>query len=88
MQATAAEWALVWMGHARHLIHTAGWDSVCKQVFFVHDEIVFECPIEMADQLQELVRHAAMLAGRTLFGSASPYFPVSVAINANYGEAK
>lgn len=88
VQATAAEWALVWMGHARHLIHTAGWDSVCKQVFFVHDEIVFECPIEMADQLQELVRHAAMLAGRNLFGSASPYFPVSVAINANYGEAK
>lgn len=88
VQATAAEWALVWMGHARHLIRTAGWGEVCQQVFFVHDEIVFECPVELAEQLQDLIRHAAMLAGRTLFGASSPYFPVSVAINANYGEAK
>lgn len=88
VQATAAEWALVWMGHARHLIHTAGWDNQCRQVFFVHDEIVFECPVELAEKLAALVRHAAMLAGRTLFGAHSPYFPVAVAINDNYGEAK
>ncbi|MGP5390114.1 bifunctional 3'-5' exonuclease/DNA polymerase [Glutamicibacter arilaitensis] len=88
VQATAAEWALVWMGHARHLIHQAGWSRICKQVFFVHDEIVFECPTELAPQLQEVIRHAAMLAGRTLFGQASPRFPVSVAISDNYAEAK
>jgi DNA polymerase-1 len=57
-------------------------------VFFVHDEIVFECPTELAGQLQELIRHAAMLAGRSLFGQASPRFPVSVAISGNYADAK
>ena len=88
VQATAAEWALVWMGHARHLIHQAGWSQTCRQVFFVHDEIVFECPTELAGQLQELIRHAAMLAGRSLFGQASPRFPVSVAISGNYADAK
>ncbi|MEF9979886.1 MAG: bifunctional 3'-5' exonuclease/DNA polymerase [Glutamicibacter sp.] len=88
VQATAAEWALVWMGHARHLIHQAGWSRTCRQVFFVHDEIVFECPTELAGQLQELIRHAAMLAGRSLFGQASPRFPVSVAISGNYADAK
>ena len=88
VQATAAEWALVWMGHARHLIHQAGWGRDCQQVFFVHDELVFECPEELAEQLQRLIQHAARLAGRTLFGAASPHFPVSVAISANYGDAK
>jgi len=88
VQSTAAEWALVWMGHARHLIHQAGWGELCQQVFFVHDEIVFECPVERADQLKQLIQHAAMLAGRTLFGAASPRFPVSVAICSNYAEAK
>ncbi|WP_073705832.1 bifunctional 3'-5' exonuclease/DNA polymerase [Glutamicibacter sp. 0426] len=88
VQATAAEWALVWMGHARHLIHQAGWSRSCRQVFFVHDEIVFECPTELAGQLQELILHAAMLAGRSLFGQASPRFPVSVAISGNYADAK
>lgn len=88
VQSTAAEWALVWMGHARHLIHQAGWSEVCRQVFFVHDEIVFECPNELADQLQRLIAHAALLAGRTLFGAASPHFPVSVAISSNYADAK
>jgi len=88
VQSTAAEWALVWMGHARHLIHQAGWGEVCRQVFFVHDEIVFECPNELADQLQRLIAHAALLAGRTLFGAASPHFPVSVAISSNYADAK
>jgi len=88
VQSTAAEWALVWMGHARHLIHQAGWGEVCQQVFFVHDEIVFECPEELAEQLQGLIQHAALLAGRTLFGAASPHFPVSIAISSNYGDAK
>lgn len=88
VQSTAAEWALVWMGHARHLIRQAGWAQSCQQVFFVHDEVVFECPVELADRLGELVRHAALLAGRTLFGGHSPNFPVSVAISQNYSEGK
>lgn len=88
VQSTAAEWALVWMGHARHLIRQAGWGDSCQQVFFVHDEVVFECPDELAEDLGKLVRHAALLAGRTLFGEHSPNFPVSVAISQNYSEGK
>ncbi|MFC0420282.1 bifunctional 3'-5' exonuclease/DNA polymerase [Glutamicibacter ardleyensis] len=88
VQSTAAEWALVWLGHARHLIRQAGWGDTCQQVFFVHDEAVFECPVELAPQLGELVRHAALLAGRTLFGEHSPNFPVSVGISQNYAEGK
>lgn len=88
VQSTAAEWALIWMGHARHLIHQAGWSQECRQVFFVHDEIVFECPEGRAPQLAEIIRHAAALAGRTLFGDQSVNFPVSVVITENYAEAK
>ncbi len=88
VQSTAAEWALIWMGHARHLIHQAGWSQDCRQVFFVHDEIVFECPQHMAPQLAEIIRQAAALAGRTLFGEQSVNFPVSIAITDSYAEAK
>ena len=88
VQSTAAEWALLWMGHARALIHQAGWTGICQQVFFVHDEVVFEAPVELAEQLGQLLAHAAMLAGRTLFGGQSPAFPVSLAITSSYAEAK
>ncbi len=88
VQSTAAEWALIWMGHARHLIHQAGYSHLCRQVFFVHDEIVFECPVELADELAGMIRTAAALAGRTLFGAHSVNFPVSIAVTANYADAK
>ncbi|WP_313814112.1 bifunctional 3'-5' exonuclease/DNA polymerase [Glutamicibacter sp.] len=88
VQSTAAEWALIWMGHARHLIHQAGYSQLCRQVFFVHDEIVFECPVHLAEELAGMIRAAAALAGRTLFGAHTVNFPVSIAVTANYAEAK
>ncbi|WP_418907225.1 bifunctional 3'-5' exonuclease/DNA polymerase [Glutamicibacter endophyticus] len=88
VQATAAEWALAFMGHARHLVHSAGWDQQVRQVFFVHDEVVFDAPQELATQLGQLLRHAAVLAGRSLFGDSSPNFPLSIAAVQSYAEAK
>jgi len=88
VQSTAAEWALIWMGHARHLIHQAGYSQQIRQVFFVHDEIVFECPVELAGELSQMIRAAAALAGRTLFGTQNVNFPVSIAVTSNYAEAK
>ena len=88
VQSTAAEWALVWMAHTRHLIYSAGLHTRCRQVFFVHDELVFETEEALAEGLSHAIRQGARQAGQTLFGQHSPDFPVSVATVKSYADAK
>ena len=88
VQATAAEWALVWMAHTRHLIHAAGLHTHCRQVFFVHDELVFETDEQLAAGLAHAIEQGAQRAGQTLFGPDSPGFPVSIATVRSYADAK
>lgn len=88
VQATAAEWALVWMAQTRHLIFSAGLHTRCRQVFFVHDEIVFETEPELAEGLAQAIRLGAQRAGLALFGAQAPDFPVSIATVKSYAEAK
>lgn len=88
VQATAAEWALIWMAQTRHLIFSAGLHTRCKQVFFVHDEVVFETDTELAQGLAQALKLAAQRAGQTLFGPNAPDFPVSINTVANYADAK
>lgn len=88
VQSTAAEWALAWMAQARHLIHAAGLHTRCRQVFFVHDEVVYEADEELAAGLAQVVQQAAQRAGQNLFGRHSPDFPVSIATVRCYADAK
>ncbi|MCW4464005.1 bifunctional 3'-5' exonuclease/DNA polymerase [Glutamicibacter sp. MNS18] len=88
VQATAAEWALVWMAQTRHLVFSAGLHTRCRQVFFVHDELVFETEPELAEGLARAIRLGAHRAGQSLFGPQSPDFPVSIATVRSYAEAK
>jgi DNA polymerase-1 len=92
VQGTAAEWAMCWMASLRQGLHDlSGRAWVTKSahlVFFMHDEVVIHCPEAQADAVAELVRNAAVEAGRLLFGSLPVDFPLTIAVVDNYGQAK
>ncbi len=92
VQGTAAEWALCWMASIRRrlseLAQGAWFTEAPHLVFFLHDEIVVHCPAEFADRVAIEVRAAAVEAGQLVFGAIPAEFPVTVAIVADYGQAK
>ncbi|MFG1925548.1 bifunctional 3'-5' exonuclease/DNA polymerase [Cryptosporangium sp. NPDC048952] len=86
VQATAAEWALIWLvGLRRRLRPTA--PTGAELVFFVHDEVVVHCPETMADEVRAAVLDAADEARRLLFGATPVQFPLDVAVVTSYAEA-
>lgn len=84
VQATAAEWALVWLALVRAGL--AGVDGA-ELVSFVHDELVVHTPLGAQAQIEELVRRCADRAGRLLFGSSGVRFPLDVAAVGCYADA-
>lgn len=97
VQGSAAEWAMSWMAILRGQLQTM--TGACGQapapfaasphlVFFVHDEIVVHTPVDLADQVADLVRAAAVSAGQLLFGDYAIEFPLSVAIVDCYADGK
>lgn len=86
MQATAAEWALIWLvGLRRRLGPTEA--AGARLVFFVHDEVVVHCPEPMADEVRTAVLAAADEARRLLFGETPVRFPLDVAVVRSYADA-
>lgn len=84
VQATAAEWALVWLALMRtELAVIPG----AELVSFVHDEIVVHAPAASAATVSDLVRAAAVRAGRLLFGAVDVRFPLDVAAVTCYADA-
>ena len=84
VQATAAEWALVWLALVRTGLATVDGAGL---VSFVHDEIVVQAPVESGAAITELMRQSADRAGRLLFGATGVRFPLDVAAVSCYADA-
>jgi DNA polymerase-1 len=90
VQATAAEWALCWLGDLRRRLRAsqrAGMDAG-ELVFFLHDEVVLHVPDTFVDTALGLVNEAATTATELLFGRIPIDFPVNVAVVDSYADAK
>jgi len=98
VQGTAAEWALCWIGSIRRRLWQLGLDAHSDAdapladrphlAFFLHDEVMVHTPLDLAEQVGDEIRAAAVEAGRLIFGDAPVQFPVTVATVASYDQAK
>ena len=89
VQGTAAEWALCWLADLRtRLAALGGVDGrPARLVYFLHDEVIVEAPVPLADAVVEAVRSAARLAGHLLFGTFPVEFALDVSCVARYSDA-
>lgn len=86
VQATAAEWALIWLVGLRRRLRP-GHSAEARLVFFQHDEVVVHCPQGVADAVRGAVLEAADEARRHLFGATPVLFPLDVAVVTSYADA-
>ena len=56
-------------------------------VYFLHDEVIVEAPVELTDAVTDAVRSAARRAGQLLFGSFPVEFALDVSAVARYSDA-
>jgi DNA polymerase-1 len=89
VQGTAAEWALCWLADLRRRLIALGEVRGRRPalVYFLHDEVIVETPVELADAVGEAVRAAARRAGELLFGRFPVEFALDVACVQSYAEA-
>lgn len=91
VQASAAEWALCWMAELRLRLAELGDGSLEHAphlVYFLHDEIMVHTPEQLAPRVEQVVRAAAVQAGRLLFGTFPVDFPLQIATVDTYADAK
>jgi DNA polymerase I len=65
-----------------------GADTAARLVFFQHDEVIVQCPEDMAGAVVDAVGAAAAEAGQLVFGPTPVRFPVTTAVVASYADAK
>ncbi|CAM3855588.1 bifunctional 3'-5' exonuclease/DNA polymerase [Nocardiopsis rhodophaea] len=88
IQATAAEWALVFMAAVRRRLTELDTSyGVPQMVFFQHDELVLHVPLAIAESAVEQVREAAEEARTLLFGATPVIFPLDIAVVKCYADA-
>jgi DNA polymerase I len=89
VQGTAAEWALCWLADLRRRLHALGESTgrPARLVYFLHDEVIVETPVELADAVIEAVRVSAHRAGQLLFGSFPVEFALDVRCVSRYSDA-
>jgi DNA polymerase family A len=92
IQASAAEWALVWLALLRRSLNAlaaqrSAAGAPCL-VFFVHDEVVVHTPEDLAAEVAAAVVEAADGARRLVFGPTLVRFPLATAIVDCYADAK
>ncbi|GLU47782.1 bifunctional 3'-5' exonuclease/DNA polymerase [Nocardiopsis ansamitocini] len=88
VQATAAEWALVFLaGVRRRLAAAARNDGEAQLVFFQHDELVLHAPVSMAGECVELLKEAEAETRSLLFGKTEVRFPLDIAVVECYADA-
>jgi DNA polymerase-1 len=89
VQGTAAEWALCWLADLRRRLLALGEVRGLRPalVYFLHDEVIVETPVELADAVAEAVRAAARRAGELLFGRFPVEFALDVVSVQSYAEA-
>ncbi|HEV3173924.1 MAG TPA: bifunctional 3'-5' exonuclease/DNA polymerase [Actinocrinis sp.] len=92
IQATAAEWALVWLALLRRELAALAAANpglpAPRLVFFVHDEVVVHTPQEVAAEVAEAVTTAADQARLFVFGPTPVRFPLVTAVVDCYADAK
>jgi len=94
IQASAADWALVWLAVLRRRLAELGAAAVDNPVaaphlvFFVHDEVVVHTPTALAEQAARAVAEAGEEARRVVFGRTPVRFPLATAIVECYADAK
>jgi DNA polymerase-1 len=85
VQASAADWAAVWLAGLRTALTDVGGAEL---VFFQHDELIVHAPTEVADQAAALVERAADAARRLVFPGSAVLTPVRPVIVDRYADAK
>ena len=98
IQASAADWALVWLAVLRRRLAELGGlaatpgsgagGTAPHLVFFVHDEVVVHTPKPLAEQAAQAVIESADEARRVVFGSTPVRFPLATAVVDCYADAK
>lgn len=90
VQASAAEWALVWLAEIRTRLQTLPqaatpapasgplFSERAHLAFFLHDEVIVHTPAEYADAVIEIVQESARQAALTLFGDFPIDFPLDI----------
>lgn len=89
VQGTAAEWALCWLADLRRRLDALGEAAgrTARLVYFLHDEVIVETPVELAEDVAEAVRASAHRAGQLLFGSFPVEFALDVCCVTSYSDA-
>ncbi|TDQ49282.1 bifunctional 3'-5' exonuclease/DNA polymerase [Actinorugispora endophytica] len=88
VQATAAEWALVFLaGVRRRLVARDTGRESARLVFFQHDELVLHVPEPLADDCVALLREAEEETRLLLFGDTEVRFPLDIAVVDCYADA-
>ena len=89
VQGTAAEWALCWLADLRRQLHGLGEvdGRPARLVYFLHDEVIVETPVELAAAVTDAVRTSAHRAGHLLFGSFPVEFALDVCCVTRYSDA-
>jgi DNA polymerase-1 len=92
IQASAAEWAMVWLALLRRRLAdlaaaNPGSAAPCL-VFFVHDEVVVHTPQELAPLVAAAVAEAADRARGLVFGATPVRFPLATVVVDCYADAK
>lgn len=90
VQATAAEWALCWLGELRRRLRAARREGteVGELVFFLHDEVVLHVPEDQVETARRYLVEAAATATALLFGRIPIEFAVNIAVVDSYADAK
>ncbi|HEU5331766.1 MAG TPA: bifunctional 3'-5' exonuclease/DNA polymerase [Actinocrinis sp.] len=92
VQASAAEWALVWLALLRRSLAALAAENPGSPAphlsFFVHDEVVVHTPQELAAQVADAVAAAADGARLLVFGPTLVRFPLATAVVDCYADAK
>lgn len=104
IQASAADWALVWLAVLRRRLAELGGltaagasgaasrptqlASAPHLVFFVHDEVVVHTPKPLAEQAARAVVESADEARRVVFGPTPVRFPLATGVVDCYADAK
>lgn len=57
-------------------------------VFFLHDEVMVHAPIELADQVEQIMHESSQRATELIFGRIPLEFPVNVSVVTCYADAK
>ncbi|RKR20866.1 bifunctional 3'-5' exonuclease/DNA polymerase [Arthrobacter oryzae] len=90
VQGSAADWAACWLAELRRRLRamrSAG-TAAGQLVFFLHDEVMVQCPEDDVADCIRAIEDSAAAAKELLFGRIPVEFPVSVAVVDSYDNAK